>query len=124
APGIIALATPDGSVRQVADGLAFPNGMLITDDGGTLIVAKSYAKRLTAFDLEPGGSLSNRRGGASPPGRRARRGRRCRPWRGPGTATRGPGAAPAFAKAARCSRRSNSIAAAAHAPSAAGTGGP
>jgi sugar lactone lactonase YvrE len=61
APGIIALATPDGSARQVADGLAFPNGMLITDDGGTLIVAESYAKRLTAFDVDAGGSLSSRR---------------------------------------------------------------
>jgi sugar lactone lactonase YvrE len=61
APGIIALATRDGSVRQVADGLAFPNGMLITEDGETLIVAESYAKRLTAFDVDPGGSLSNRR---------------------------------------------------------------
>ena len=61
APGIIALATPDGSARQVADGLAFPNGMLISDDGETLIVAESYARRLTAFDVEAGGSLANRR---------------------------------------------------------------
>jgi sugar lactone lactonase YvrE len=61
APGIIALATPDGSGRQVADGLAFPNGMLITEDGETLIVAESYAQRLTAFDVDPGGGLSNRR---------------------------------------------------------------
>jgi sugar lactone lactonase YvrE len=61
APGIIALATPDGSVRQVADGLAFPNGMLITQDAGTLIVAESYAKRLTAFDIDADGSLSSRR---------------------------------------------------------------
>jgi sugar lactone lactonase YvrE len=61
APGIIALATPDGSARQVADGLAFPNGMLITEDGETLIVAESYAKRLAAFDVETDGSLSNRR---------------------------------------------------------------
>jgi sugar lactone lactonase YvrE len=61
APGIIALATPNGSARQVADGLAFPNGMLITEDGGTLIVAESYGKRLTAFDVDADGSLSNRR---------------------------------------------------------------
>jgi sugar lactone lactonase YvrE len=61
APGIIALATPDGSARQVADGLAFPNGMLITEDGETLIVAESYAKRLAAFDVDTDGSLSNRR---------------------------------------------------------------
>ena len=61
APGIIALATPDGSARQVAGGLAFPNGMLVTDDGETRIVAESYAKRLTAFDIDAGGSLSNGR---------------------------------------------------------------
>lgn len=61
APGIIALATPDGPVHQVAADLAFPNGMLINEDGETLIVAESYAKRLTAFDVDADGSLSNRR---------------------------------------------------------------
>jgi sugar lactone lactonase YvrE len=61
APGIVALVTPDGSVRQVADGLGFPNGMAITPDDSTLIVAESFAKRLTAFDIRPDGSLSNRR---------------------------------------------------------------
>jgi sugar lactone lactonase YvrE len=61
APGIIALVNPDGAARQVADGLAFPNGMLVTPDNSTLIVAESYAKRLTAFDIEADGSLSNRR---------------------------------------------------------------
>jgi sugar lactone lactonase YvrE len=60
APGIIALVTPEGSTRRVADGIAFPNGMLVTDDS-TLIVAESYAKRLTAFDIATDGSLSNRR---------------------------------------------------------------
>ena len=61
APGIVALVTPDGSARQVADGIAFPNGMLVTPDNSTLIVAESYAKRLTAFDIAANGSLSNRR---------------------------------------------------------------
>ena len=61
APGIIALVTPDGSARQVADGIAFPNGMAVTPDNQTLIVAESYARRLTAFDIEEDGSLSNRR---------------------------------------------------------------
>jgi sugar lactone lactonase YvrE len=60
APGIVALVTPDGSARQVADGIAFPNGMLVTADNSTLIVAESYAKRLTAFNIADG-SLSNRR---------------------------------------------------------------
>jgi sugar lactone lactonase YvrE len=61
APGIVALVAPDGLARKVADGLAFPNGMLIMPDDQTLIVAESYAKRLTAFDIGADGSLSNRR---------------------------------------------------------------
>lgn len=61
APGIIALVGADGSVRQVADGVAFPNGMAVTPDGKTLIVAESYANRLTAFDIATDGGLSNRR---------------------------------------------------------------
>lgn len=61
APGVITLVTPDGAARVVADELAFPNGMLVTADNGTLIVAESYAKRLTAFDVDEDGGLSNRR---------------------------------------------------------------
>ncbi len=61
APGMIALLTPDGSARQVADGIAFPNGMVVTPDNSTLIVAESYGKKLTAFDIGADGSLSNRR---------------------------------------------------------------
>jgi sugar lactone lactonase YvrE len=68
APGIIALITPNGSVRPVADGLAFPNGMAITPDNKTLIVAESYANQLTAFDIDPSGDLSNRRVWANLPG--------------------------------------------------------
>jgi sugar lactone lactonase YvrE len=60
-PGILALVTPDGSARQVADGLAFPNGMVVTPDNSTLIVSESFAGRLTAFDIAADGSLSNRR---------------------------------------------------------------
>jgi sugar lactone lactonase YvrE len=60
-PGIIALVTPDGSVRQVAGAIAFPNGMVVTPDNSTLIVAESYAGRLTAFDVAADGGLSNRR---------------------------------------------------------------
>lgn len=64
-PGIIALVTPDGGVRQVADNIAFPNGMVVTTDNSTLIVAESFARTLTAFDIGPDGSLSNRRVWAS-----------------------------------------------------------
>jgi sugar lactone lactonase YvrE len=61
APGILALVTPDGSVRQVADGVAFPNGIVVTPDNSTLILAESYGNRLTAFDIAADGSLSNQR---------------------------------------------------------------
>ena len=61
APGKIALVTPDGDAREVADGLAFPNGMVVTPDNATLIVAESFARRLTAFDIAADGGLSNRR---------------------------------------------------------------
>ena len=61
APGVIALVASDGSARQVADGIAFPNGMAVTPDNSTLIVAESYGKKLTAFDIAADGSLSNRR---------------------------------------------------------------
>jgi len=61
APGILALVTPDGTVRQVANGLQFPNGIAITPDNRTLIVAESYASRLTAYDIAADGTLSRRR---------------------------------------------------------------
>lgn len=52
---------PDGTTGVAAGELAFPNGMVLTPDGGTLIVAETYAARLTAFDRASDGSLSNRR---------------------------------------------------------------
>jgi sugar lactone lactonase YvrE len=57
----IALVTPEGSVRRVANGGAFPNGMAVTADGSTLIMAESHGKRLTAFDIDANGDLSKRR---------------------------------------------------------------
>ena len=72
-PGIIALVTPNGSAREVADGIAFPNGMAVTPDNATLIIAESHGRRLTAFDIAEEGSLTNRRvwaelGGGVPDG--------------------------------------------------------
>ena len=71
--GQIAVIAPDGSTRRVADGLQFPNGMAVTADGSTLVVAESYAHCLTAFDIGSDGSLSGRRvwadlGDAAPDG--------------------------------------------------------
>jgi len=60
-PGIIALISRDGQARQVADGIAFPNGMAVTPDNSTLIIAESHGKKLTAFNIASDGSLSKRR---------------------------------------------------------------
>jgi sugar lactone lactonase YvrE len=73
APGLIALVGPDGTARQVAEGLAFPNGMAVTPDNSTLIVAESYGGVLTGYDIAPDGDLANRRvwaelDGAAPDG--------------------------------------------------------
>ena len=69
----LAVVTVDGAVRKEAGDLAFGNGMAITDDGGTLIVAESHGHRLTAFDIGTDGRLSGRRvwadlGDAAPDG--------------------------------------------------------
>jgi sugar lactone lactonase YvrE len=68
APGFVALITPDGVIRRVAEGIAFPNGMAVTPDDSTLIVSESFGGTLTSFDIGPDGSLSNRRAWAALPG--------------------------------------------------------
>ncbi|MGW5919320.1 SMP-30/gluconolactonase/LRE family protein [Nocardia fluminea] len=60
-PGWIRLVAPDGTARDVAGDIEFPNGMVITPDGSTLVVAESFAGRLSAFDIAADGSLSGRR---------------------------------------------------------------
>jgi len=57
----LAFVTADGQARAVADGLIFPNGSVITPDGKTLIVAETFGHKLTAFDIQADGSLSNKR---------------------------------------------------------------
>lgn len=52
---------PDGAAQVAADGLYFPNGSVITPDGGTLIVNESYGNRVSAFDILPDGLLGERR---------------------------------------------------------------
>jgi sugar lactone lactonase YvrE len=69
----LARVDPDGSVSVAADDLKFPNGTVITPDGGTMILAETIGLRLTAFDIADDGSLHNRRlwadlGGRPPDG--------------------------------------------------------
>jgi len=66
--GFIVLVRPDGSVQRVADGLEFPNGMAVVDDGRTLLVAESWGSRLTAYAIGADGQLSGRRVWADTPG--------------------------------------------------------
>ena len=58
---VIACVEPDGRARVVAKGLSFPNGIVVTPDGKTLIVAETMGHHLTAYDLRADGSLANRR---------------------------------------------------------------
>ena len=60
-PAVLIRVDPGGQVSVAAEDLEFPNGMVITADGGTLIVTESLGQRLTAFDIAAGGGLSNRR---------------------------------------------------------------
>jgi len=60
-PAEIVMVSPDGKASVVAEDLLFPNGMVISPEGNTLIVAETYGHRLTAFDIQADGSLSNRR---------------------------------------------------------------
>ena len=57
----IILVTPEGNTQIVADKLAFPNGTIITPDDKTLIVAETFASKLTAFDILDDGLLEERR---------------------------------------------------------------
>ena len=72
-PGFVALVTADGSVRDVAGDIALPNGMAVTPDNSTLIVADSHRHQLVAFDIGADGGLFGRRiwadlGDAAPDG--------------------------------------------------------
>jgi sugar lactone lactonase YvrE len=61
APGMLALVRPDGSARKVAGDVALPNGLAVSADNSTLVLAESYGRRLTAFDIADDGNLGGRR---------------------------------------------------------------
>ncbi|CAG7618780.1 SMP-30/gluconolactonase/LRE family protein [Rhodococcus opacus] len=61
----IVLVNTDGSAKVVADGLSFPNGMVISPDGGTLLVNELFGNKISAFDILPDGTLGARRDWAS-----------------------------------------------------------
>lgn len=55
------LVEADGSARFTGEPLHFPNGIVVSADGRTLVVAESRGHRLTAFSVQPGGELTDRR---------------------------------------------------------------
>jgi sugar lactone lactonase YvrE len=61
APAALAGISPEAKVTKAAEGLMFPNGMVITPDGKTLIVAETFGGKLTAFDIARDNTLSNKR---------------------------------------------------------------
>jgi len=61
APADLFIVEPDGTVHVAASGLDFPNGVVIKDAGKTLVVAESWSNRLTGFDRDEDGNLSNQR---------------------------------------------------------------
>lgn len=63
-PTCLVMVDPAGKPQVVAEDLIFPNGMVLVDEG-TLVVAESFAMRLTAFDRRRDGTLTNRRVWAS-----------------------------------------------------------
>jgi adhesin HecA-like repeat protein len=60
-PGRILHMQADGATRVAAEGLDFPNGMVVSQDGGTLIVAETFGQRLTTFKIGADGVLFDRR---------------------------------------------------------------
>jgi len=60
-PTVLAMVAPDGKVSVAADDVLFPNGTVITPDGRTMILAETFGRRLTAFDIASDGTLANRR---------------------------------------------------------------
>lgn len=60
-PGVVVRVDLDGTATVAAEGLLAPNGMVVTDDGRTLIVGESLGSRYTAFTIGDGGSLGERR---------------------------------------------------------------
>jgi sugar lactone lactonase YvrE len=60
-PTVIVRVDIDGRATVAAEDVLFPNGMVITPDGGTLVVGESYGGRLTAFRIATDGSLEERR---------------------------------------------------------------
>ena len=59
--GAIIRLDADNTATVVAEDLDFPNGMVITPDRKTLIVAESTGRRLTAFTIGDNGGLGDRR---------------------------------------------------------------
>ena len=67
-PGTVVLVRPGEEATVAADDLVFPNGIVLTPDGKTLIVSELFAERMSAYSVSADGSLSGRRTFATLPG--------------------------------------------------------
>jgi sugar lactone lactonase YvrE len=65
---LLAVVQPDGAVEIAAEGLLTPNGMVISPDGGSLVMAETYAQRILVFERLEDGSLRDRQVFAEIPG--------------------------------------------------------
>ncbi|MBA3743699.1 SMP-30/gluconolactonase/LRE family protein [Sporichthya sp.] len=59
--GAISRVDPDGTVSVVATGMDFPNGMAVSEDNNTLVVAETFGSRLTTFSINADGSLQDKK---------------------------------------------------------------
>lgn len=60
-PGVLVLVRPDGTAQVVAEGLATPNGLAVTDGGRTLVASETFGNRLSAWTIQADGSLADQR---------------------------------------------------------------
>lgn len=60
-PGPIFAVPADGPPRLVEEEMVFPNGAVILPGTRTLVVAETWAARLTAFEIGPDGALADKR---------------------------------------------------------------
>jgi len=61
-PTRLARVAPGGTVSAATpEELVFPNGIVITPDGGTLLVAETFGQRVSAYPRAADGSLGERK---------------------------------------------------------------
>lgn len=60
-PTVLVRCDPDGTVHVAATDVVTPNGVVVSPDGRQLLLAESFAGRISAWDVRADGALVNRR---------------------------------------------------------------